>query len=113
MFRKNGNEENANDRKNLNKKKGGNNRLIFQKWGMKLEPICKNKSHDRSRLAFVCTYPKCEGESRFGCALCFLEKPHKEHSDNKIKIEKFMEIMQDEYEHDYAPIFNSFRLNVE
>ncbi|CAD8110011.1 unnamed protein product [Paramecium primaurelia] len=79
-------------------KKAGitNDRLVVNKLGLKFDPVCWKKTHEKGRIQYVCIEKDCKADRRLACAHCIIEE-HDQHVSNKITVEQYCEAFEYNY----------------
>ncbi|KAM3141165.1 hypothetical protein pb186bvf_006770 [Paramecium bursaria] len=75
-----------------------NDRLIVNRLGMKFDPVCNKKGHERGRIQFVCIEQNCNADRRLACAHCIIDD-HEDHVQNKITVEQYVDTWEFNYKH--------------
>ncbi|CAD8122049.1 unnamed protein product [Paramecium sonneborni] len=73
-----------------------NERLVVNKLGLKFDPVCWKKTHEKGRIQYVCIEKDCQADRRLGCAHCIIDE-HDEHVSNKITVEQYCEAFECNY----------------
>jgi hypothetical protein len=62
----------------------GSGTISYSKFDTKTDIVCHKRSHENSRMAYICLEDSCRVSKRIGCAHCFLED-HSTHKKFKIE----------------------------
>ncbi|CAD8201444.1 unnamed protein product [Paramecium octaurelia] len=73
-----------------------NERLVVNKLGMKFDPVCWKKNHEKGKIQFVCIESNCNADRRLACAHCIIEE-HQEHISNKITVEQYCDAFESNF----------------
>ncbi|CAK84015.1 unnamed protein product (macronuclear) [Paramecium tetraurelia] len=81
-----------------------NERLVVNKLGMKFDPVCWKKNHEKGRIQFFCIVnlwhlkqeSNCKADRRLACAHCIIEE-HQEHISNKITVEQYCDSFESNF----------------
>ncbi|CAD8204210.1 unnamed protein product [Paramecium octaurelia] len=73
-----------------------NDRLVVNKLGLKFDPVCWKKTHEKGRIQYVCIEKDCKADRRLACAHCIIEE-HDQHVSNKITVEQYCEAFEYNY----------------